>query len=156
MELGSIPGFSEEFEKNQNSCRNFGDNFKKICNRTMDFCTPYKLPHLKKDKFSLFFSALCSLFLSTEYFIQQSFELKFKSKKLPTNTPPKNRPYTLIESKMGFHLALPLFSQDAICVLYFSSKSCRFLTVGSPPLLREPRQGRSLLPALRGLTTRWQ
>lgn len=43
IELGNIPGLSEEFEKNQNSWRNFGDDFKKTCNRMMDFCTQKSL-----------------------------------------------------------------------------------------------------------------
>lgn len=78
---------------------------------------------------------------------------KFKSKN-PTNTPPNNRPYTLIKSKMGFHLALLLSNHCAICTLCFSSKSCVFLTVRSTPI--ESWRWSQLLPAFHSLTTWWQ
>lgn len=71
IELGSIPGLSEEFEKkNQNSWRNFGDDFKKTCNRMMDFCTQKKLINdiiFKRELSS--YSFLHSAHFSTEYFM---------------------------------------------------------------------------------------
>lgn len=40
---GKYPRVIRRIKKNQNSCRNFGDDFKKTCNRMMDFCTQKSL-----------------------------------------------------------------------------------------------------------------